>query len=74
MNYKDFSWWLEGYLTGKEKLDKGEIASILVMLRDVQEEPKVQTFPPPNTPIPRRDITFPPPYVPDLPKPPFKPT
>jgi hypothetical protein len=63
MTYKDFSWWLEGYLTGKEKLDKGEIASILVMLRDVVEEPKINHIPP-----------YPPTYVPDMPKPPFNPT
>ena len=64
MTYKDFSWWLEGYLTGKEKLDKGEIASILVMLRDVVEEPKINHIP--SHPIPRKDVTFP--------YPPFNPT
>ena len=53
MTHKDFSWWLEGFLTGKEKLDKGEIASILVMLRDVVEEPKINHIP--SHPIPRTE-------------------
>lgn len=38
MTSKEFTYWLDGYLTGKSSLDKGQIASILVMLKDVADE------------------------------------
>lgn len=65
MNYKEFRFWLDGFLAGKEQLTKVEIEVIKKQMENLIDDP-ISTNPNliPSHPIPRKDITFPHPMNP----------
>lgn len=63
MNSTEFTFWLEGFLAGKQDLDEAQITRIKEMLNKIKEIPRVQ-----------RVTEYPPNYIPDMPNRPFNPT
>ena len=68
MNYKEFYYWLDGYLTNKLESEKINIAPIIEKMGQVKEERTksdllpFQHIPIPINPFPVQDDPYRPPY------------
>ena len=42
MNHKEFTYWLEGFLAGKQDLDEAQITRIKEAMKEIEPGPSVQ--------------------------------